>query len=244
MNNQINTHTERVVDKDGAAAGVDKDRAVDSAGKVKVASRASKVAIAVSSFLFTTIVVFAISKYFTSRSTTLPNWTGELPFEISLGSLSDQGAAVVPGSVQEISTTIQNQSNIPMYLYVVLECGTYTDESGSTGSTPRPIYTFTPGVDSGWILLEGVENEEKPGNIVCAYVGDGSSYIGGSAVLRLVDQMEEVEFYGLLTCTVPKEAFLGLDDRDVEVVATAYAIGTDGGSGDPLAEYMLNVEGR
>ena len=232
------------VDKDNHKenrAGVDKD------GKAKVASRASKVAIAVSSFLFTTIVVFAISKYFTSRSTTLPNWTGDLPFEISLGSLSDQGAAVVPGSEQTISTTIQNQSNIPMYLYVVLSCGTYTDESGGSGAggSEKPIYTFTPGSDSGWIVLEGVENEEKPGNIVCAYVGEDSSYGGGSqGQLRLVDKMEEVEFCGLLTCTVPKEEFLTLDDSDVQIVATAYAIGTDGSSGDASVEYMLNVEGR
>ena len=216
------------------------DDKVRSSGKVKVASRASKVAIAVSSFLVTTVVVLAVSKYFTSKQTTLPNWTGELPFEISLGSLGEQGVAVVPGSTQEISTTITNESSVPMYLYVVLECGTYEPLDGSS-DTPKPIYTFTPGVESGWIVVEGVG---ESGNIVCAYVGEsmpGSS--GGSAVLDPVDKLEEVEFYRTLTCTVPKEEFLTLDDNDVQLTATAYAIGTDGSS-DPVVEYAVNVENR
>ena len=240
--NDIDKHTE-------SSRGVDKDRAAAStASQVKrPISLGTKIAIGFTSFLVTTVVVLAVSKYFTSRSTTLPNWAGELPFEISLGSLSEQGAAVVPGSEQSISTTITNESNVPMYLYVVLECSTYTDESGSAGGSVKPIYSFEPAVGSGWIVLEGVENEEKPGNIVCAYVGEcsgaGVGGSSGSAVLRLVDKMEEVEFCGLLTCTVPKEEFLTLDDSDVQLVATAYAIGTDGGN-SPAVEYMLNVEGR
>ena len=223
----------------------DKHKGVNKDGRGKAAGLGTKIAIGFTSFLVTTVVVLAVSKYFTSRSTTLPNWTGELPFEISLGSLGDQGAAVVPGSEQSISTTIQNQSNVPMYLYVVLSCSTYTDESESSVSsgTPQPIYTFEPAADSGWIVVEAVENEEKPGNIVCAYVGDGMTGGGSGAVLDTVDKMEEVEFYGTLTCTVPKEEFLTLEDSDVQIVATAYAIGTDG-SGDPVVEYAVNIDGH
>lgn len=179
--------------------------------------------------LGTAIVVFAISVLFSMVTARLPNTKGVIEFKIKIDSLENQATAVVPGTEQNINTSITNDSGTEMYMFVRLKTSTYDGNNS--------IYSFTPDNgddDYGWRVLEGVA--EKTGQTVLAWTESNGK-------LRAVDAQESVVLSGTLTCVVPIQYFDGLDNEDMIVDFDGFGISTEE-SDDPQQAYVYNVVGR
>ena len=176
--------------------------------------------------LGTAVVVFAISVLFAMVTARLPNTKGVIEFKIKIDSLENQATAVVPGTEQNISTSITNDSGTEMYMFVRIDCGTYGDG--------ECIYSFEPSeTDEGqWTIIE---NAGESGQIVLAWSEDGK--------LKKVEAQDSVPFAGTLTCVVPVQYFDGLTDKDMIVDFDGFGISTEE-SNDPKAAYTTNVVGR
>ena len=169
---------------------------------------------AVAVFLIAFAITFSVEK-----STDLGNTKDTIEIDITITDVNNQAQAVKPGTEQTITTTITNEWDKPMYLFVRADVSTYTTNSGTL-----PIYSFAPS-DSSWIQVETGE----AGELVFAYT-DGTA-------MCPIESEEEIVFSGTLTCEVPKKVFGQLTDDDMKVKFTGCALDTETEGKDPTNVY-------
>lgn len=163
------------------------------------------------------LLAFAATTFFTNRDTKLPNTRDSIEFTIDMTDVKDQAQAVKPGTEQSITTTITNEWDKSMYLFVRVSCDTY-------GEDEKPIYSFTP--NSSWIPVE----VEDAGQLVFAYTDGGTDMVA-------IESEDSVVFSGTLKCVITKKAFGEKSNADMEVLFRGCALGTDADGTSPASVY-------
>lgn len=173
--------------------------------------KAASIGLIIGIFFGCAIIAYAVSSYFTSGSFTISNTRGSV-FTIDLTG-SVPGTAVVPGSEQSVSTSIENTGTEKMYVFVRFDVGTVDDS---------PIYSFTT---SGWSAVD----TGNAGELLFVYGSNDSPTAltpGQSAAMS-----------GTLKVIATGADFVDLTDNDFAVTVTGCAVGGPESSGTASALY-------